>query len=163
MQVPRLELQKLQGLYCGLNSNQAPLNTPACAELAFGCRQTLCFPELQISTRVPLCPDPSPLPTGVAPPAHWGLSSGACPMGESQHPPPTPTNTTHPGEAGEPAGPAQHVREHGVGNSYGEVGQEIGAVPVGHLRGTRAVTWGQRQLHGRAWGAWVCHREPSLY
>lgn len=61
----------------------------------------------------------------------------------STHPQPPPT-LTHPGEADAADGPAQHVREHGgVRAGRGEVGEEVGAVPVGHLRGTRAVTWGR--------------------
>lgn len=56
-------------------------------------------------------------------------------------PPPT---LTHPGEADAADGPTQHVCEHGgVRAGRGEVGEEVGTVPVGHLCGTRAVTWGR--------------------
>lgn len=45
---------------------------------------------------------------------------------------------THPGEADAADSPTQHVREHGrVRAGRGEVGEEVRAVPVGHLYGTR--------------------------
>lgn len=59
-------------------------------------------------------------------------------------PPPLPgappgAPRAHPGEADAADGPAQHVREHGrVRVGRGEVGKEVGAVPVCHLRGDRA-------------------------
>lgn len=82
-------------------------------------------------------------------------------VGTPGHPPPN----THPGEADAADGPTQHVREHGrVRAGRGEVGEEVGTVPVGHLCGTRAVTWGRgAALQAGGQGARVCHRESSLF
>lgn len=63
----------------------------------------------------------------------------SCPRGKTpQHcqEPPQDHPNTHPGEANAADGPAQHVREHGwIRAGCGEVGKEVGAVPMGYLLG----------------------------
>lgn len=92
--------------------------------------------DLLLPLRLPPCEAPSLLPGCLA----------ACsrPLGRP---------ATHPGEADAADGPTQHVRENGrVRVGRGEVGEEVRAVPVGHLRGDgRSAGSPGCGAHGWAW------------
>ena len=70
---------------------------------------------------------------------------------------------THPGEADAANGPTQHVGEHGrVRAGRGEVGEEVGAVPVGHLRKVGGHSGPGRPVRGERAGTRAHHSRLSL-